>query len=101
MIEWNEEQLDNVLKEKGEAAVFFYTPLCGTCQMAKKMVMVAEAMIEGAEVGMCNLNFMPAKASRYEIESVPCLIIVKEQEIQKKMYAFHSIEHVLGELSSL
>lgn len=98
MIEWNEEQLNEQLKEKDRAVVFFYTPLCGTCQVAKKMLTVAEAMLPGMEIGMCNLNFMPYKAKQYEIESVPCLIAIEEDEIRQKMYAFHSIEHILSEL---
>lgn len=98
MIEWNEEQLTKQLKEKDQVVVFFYTPLCGTCQVAKKMLTVAEAMLPGTEIGMCNLNFMPHQAKRYEIESVPCLIMIERNEIRQKMYAFHSIEYILNEL---
>ena len=100
MIEWKEEQLNEQLKEKGRMVVFFYTPLCGTCQVAKKMLTVAEAMLPGIEIGMCNLNFMPYKAKQYEIESVPCLIMIEQEQIRKKMYAFHSIEYILDELKS-
>ncbi|MDQ0247292.1 thioredoxin-like negative regulator of GroEL [Bacillus fengqiuensis] len=101
MIEWNEEQLTKQLKEKDRVVVFFYTPLCGTCQVAKKMLTVAEAMLPGAEIGMCNLNFMPHQAKQYEIESVPCLIMIERNEIRQKMYAFHSIEYILNELKPI
>ncbi|MCJ7984244.1 hypothetical protein MUB16_08780 [Priestia sp. OVL9] len=47
---------------------------------------------------MSNLNYMPSKAEVFSIESVPCLIEVKNGEMVKKLYAFHSIEHVLEEL---
>lgn len=45
MQEWSEKQLDDQLKEGERAFIFFHTPFCGTCQLAKKMLTVAEAML--------------------------------------------------------
>lgn len=98
MQEWSEKQLDDQLKEGQRVFIFFHTPFCGTCQLAKKMLTVAEAMLPGVTIGMSNLNYMPSKAEVFSIESVPCLIEVKNGEMVKKLYAFHSIEHVLEEL---
>ena len=100
MIDWTKEQLDGQLKEKEKVIVFFYTPLCGTCQLAKKMLTVAQAMLPDVEIGMCNLNFMPDKAEIYAIESVPCLIMVENNQVKKKIYAFHSIEYLLEEFKN-
>jgi len=47
MQEWSEKQLDDQLKEGQRAFIFFHTPFCGTCQLAKKMLTVAEAMLPG------------------------------------------------------
>jgi thiol-disulfide isomerase/thioredoxin len=101
MIEWTEGQLDGQLKEKEKVIVFFHTPLCGTCQLAKKMLRVVEAMLPDVEIGMCNLNFMPDKAEIYAIESVPCLIMIENNQVKKKIYAFHSIEYLLEELKQI
>ncbi|MFC3886667.1 thioredoxin family protein [Bacillus songklensis] len=100
MIDWTETQLDRQLKENDRVIVFFHTPLCGTCQLAKKMLTVTEALLPDVEIGMCNLNFMPDKAEIYAIESVPCLIMIENNQVKKKIYAFHSIEYLLEELKS-
>lgn len=36
MEEWTEEQLDEKLNKDERTVIFFHTPLCGTCQLAKK-----------------------------------------------------------------
>ena len=99
MEEWTEGQLDEKLNKDERTVIFFHTPLCGTCQLAKKMLTVAEAVIPELTIGMSNLNYMPAKASLLEIESVPCLIEFENGEMKQKLYAFHSVEHVLERLS--
>ncbi|WP_070119489.1 thioredoxin family protein [Bacillus marinisedimentorum] len=74
-------------------AVYFYTPMCGTCKLAGKMLEVTEAMQPGLQILKGNLNIMPAIAEQWEIESVPCLLLYGAGGTEK-MYAFHSVEHV-------
>lgn len=63
------------------------------------MLTVVEAIIPDLTIGMSNLNYMPAKASLLEIESVPCLIEYGNGEVKQKLYAFHSVEYVMERLS--
>ncbi|MEK1830864.1 hypothetical protein AAAC51_23005 [Priestia megaterium] len=54
------------------------------------MLTVAEAMLPGVTIGMSNLNYMPSKAEVFSIESVPCLIEVKNGEMVKTLcVSFH------------
>lgn len=71
--------------------VYFYTPFCGTCAEAKKMLEIAlqSLPIEITAVS-CNMNYASHLARKWEIASVPCLLLFKEGEIQEKIYAFHS-----------
>ncbi|KOO37100.1 thioredoxin family protein [Priestia koreensis] len=101
MQEWTEQQAELQLAKKGMQVIFFYTPMCGTCQVSKKMLEVAAELVPQLEIGMCNLNYMPKMAERFEIESVPCLIAVENDRIYKKIYAFRSIEYLLGELREI
>ncbi|MEK3807280.1 thioredoxin family protein [Bacillus sp. FSL H8-0547] len=93
MIECNEEQVSR-LAERDTAILYLYTPFCGTCQLAKKMLTVVEAMLPALEIKMANLNYLPKQASAWEIESVPCLLLFEKGRLISKTYAFHSVEHL-------
>ena len=93
MIECNEEQVSR-LADKEKAILYLYTPFCGTCQLAKKMMTVVEAMLPALEINMANLNYLPKQASDWEIESVPCLLVFENGRVVSKTYAFHSVEHL-------
>lgn len=47
-----------------------------------------------------NASLFPDFMQEYQIESVPCLIIFKQGEVQEKIYAFHSVQHILAKTLS-
>jgi thioredoxin 1 len=98
MQEWNYEQLkDNLLKNK-RCAFYLYTPFCGTCQVAGKMLEVVSELIPHLPIGKANLNIIPRLANDYKIESVPCLLLFEHGKIVEKIYAFHSVPYLLERL---
>ncbi|MCM3161210.1 MULTISPECIES: thioredoxin family protein [Bacillaceae] len=92
MIEWKEKEL--TLPKKGIQITYLYTPMCGTCQVAKKMLTVVDEMIPTLDIYSVNLNYYPEDAKRLGIESVPCLIITENGEMKEKVYAFQSVTHL-------
>ena len=66
------------LKESPEAAFYLYTPMCGTCAVASKMMEVISVMKPEIPIGKADLNYVQDIAIDYEIESVPCLLIQKD-----------------------
>jgi thioredoxin-like negative regulator of GroEL len=98
--EWKKEDLEAVFSKKLTGIVYFYTPLCGTCQLASKMLRVTAEMIP-FEIGKINLNFYPDLARRIEIESVPCLVLLRNGSITDKIYAFHSVPFLLEKMNPL
>ncbi|MRX72019.1 thiol reductase thioredoxin [Bacillus lacus] len=74
--------------------LYLFAPMCGTCQLAKKMLLVVEEMQKDTNLYSSNLNYLPNEAKQWEIESVPCLLIFHSGAIVKKIYAFHSIQHL-------
>jgi thiol-disulfide isomerase/thioredoxin len=101
MIELKEEQLGMFAKsdmdtetDTGPLILYLYTPFCGTCQLAKKMLTVVEAALPSLDIYMANLNFLPKQALDWGIESVPCLLVFENGSVIHKKYAFHSVEHV-------
>ncbi|MCM3567530.1 thioredoxin family protein [Neobacillus mesonae] len=97
MNEWNQDDLSLFMEKGGTGALYFFTPLCGTCQLAGKMLQVVEKIVE-LEMGKMNLNFYPALAEKFEIESVPCLLLIKNGQVKERIYAFHSVPYLLDKI---
>lgn len=95
MEEWTKDQIKEMIAQQGEAMIYFYTPLCGTCQLASRMLGILEEMT-GLIFAKADLNYMPDLAEEWKIESVPCLAIVRDGAAVEKVYAFRSVEHLLG-----
>ncbi|MBD1380792.1 thioredoxin family protein [Metabacillus arenae] len=74
--------------------LYLYTPLCGTCQLAAKMLTIVEEAMPSLTIHSCDLNYIPTLAEEWKIESVPCLLFFKEGQLDKKVYAFQSVENL-------
>ncbi|MHC0038216.1 thioredoxin family protein [Pseudoneobacillus sp. C159] len=98
MIEYNQEQLKEFLSSNQSGIIYLYTPLCGTCQTASKMLNVVEALLELPFLQV-NLNYARDAALSLGIESVPCLLIVNEGRLIEKVYAFHSVPYLYEKLN--
>lgn len=95
---WTREQWENSKKDFPESVFYLYTPMCGTCAVASKMIDVIAAMKPDLPIGKADLNYVEDLAVDYEIESVPCLLIQKDGVVVEKIYAFHSIPNLLEKL---
>ncbi len=98
MTEWTGDQaVERILNEE-QTILYVYTPLCGTCQLAKKMLTVVEAALPSLKIGMLDLNYAPHLAREFQIESVPCLLLFDKGELTKRIYAFQSVDFLYHEL---
>lgn len=93
-------ELSAFFEKKASGLVYFYTPMCGTCQVASKMLQVIEQLVE-IEMGKMNLNFYPDLARDFEIESVPCLLFVEAGKVRETLYAFQSVPFLLEKIKQL
>lgn len=101
MNEWTHKEW---LKEKNtnaQAAFYLYAPMCGTCQVASKMLDIVQELVPGLPIGKANLNYVQEIASLYQVESVPCLLITENGQLKEKIYAFHSVPYLYGKLKSV
>lgn len=95
---WSREEWE-MIKEQSEKTLFYlYTPICGTCAVASKMMDVLVAMQPSLPIGKADLNYIQDVAIDYEIESVPCLLISRNGVITEKIYAFHSVTYLLAKI---
>ena len=93
MDEWSE-QMWNEKKELEKAVLYLYTPLCGTCAVASKMINIVKILNPSLQIGKINVNYNQSLAIKYEVESVPCLLISKNGVITEKIYAFQSVPYL-------
>lgn len=98
MEEWTQDDFLKKLTDQQQGVLFLYTPFCGTCQLAERMLLIVKELLPGFPFGKANLNFAPELARQFKIESVPCLLIFKRGKIAEKIYAFHSVSHLYERL---
>ncbi|CAG9620822.1 thioredoxin family protein [Sutcliffiella rhizosphaerae] len=85
--------LQEVLSEQ-ITVICFFTPMCGTCQVAKRMLEITKELFPQLTFGMIDVNYIQELAVEWEIESVPCLMIFRNGKVEEKIYAFRSVEYL-------
>jgi thioredoxin 1 len=78
--------------------VFVHTPLCGTCLAARRMLTVAKEIVPEVPILSANVNMMPDIAQKFQIESVPCLLIKHKDGSWNKHYRFPSVTELVERL---
>lgn len=87
-------EIDDILDKEETVCLFVYTPLCGTCQLAERMLEVVKELFPGIPFYKTDINYMPERAVTWKIESVPCLLLFDGGNIVQKLYAFHSVTYL-------
>jgi thioredoxin 1 len=100
MNDWEQEQLEGFMNQKNTGCIYLYTPFCGTCQVASKMLSVVEELMPDLSIGKINLNYRQDLAHDWQIESVPCLVFIKEGRIVTKVYTFHSVPNLIDKIKT-
>lgn len=95
---WSREQWELAKQESDRTLYYLYTPICGTCAVASKMMDVISVMKPDIPMGKADLNYVQDMAVDYEVESVPCLLITKNGSIRDKIYAFQSVPYLLEKI---
>lgn len=94
MKEMTEQEVREILQNQQSCALLLYTPFCGTCKVAERMLVIVEQLIPELPQYKLNLNLAPAFAGQWQIASVPCVLRIEQGEIREKLYAVRSVEHL-------
>ncbi len=81
---WTREEWEKKCSRIGISVFYLYTPICGTCAVASKMMNVISVMKPEIPIGKADLNYIEDLAIDYQIESVPCLLIAKNGVLKEK-----------------
>ncbi|EGA90483.1 thioredoxin [Planococcus donghaensis MPA1U2] len=101
MKEWTHKEWTKEKNTQNVTAYYLYTPMCGTCQVASKMLSVITELLPDLPMGKANLNYVQEIADLYEVESVPCLLITEDGKLKEKVYAFHSVPYLYNKLKAV
>ncbi|TVT28711.1 thioredoxin family protein [Salinicoccus cyprini] len=73
--------------------IFGYAPICANCQIAERMLDVV-AELRNFSYASIDLNYQKDFIETYEIRSTPALLLFKNGELTKEIYAFQSVPYL-------
>lgn len=78
--------------------IFGYTPFCGTCKLAEKMLDIVNMSLK-LDILKLDLNYYESLSTQYKVSSVPVLIIVKDNKVVDTIFRFESVTSIYEILS--
>lgn len=89
-----------VLKSELPVLVDFYGIWCGPCQMTAPIIEEIAEELEGKiKAGKLNVDENPKTAEKYNIMSVPTLILFKDGKAAKTIVGFRNKEEIVKEIA--
>ena len=88
---------DNVLAKEGAILVDFNADWCGPCQALKPII---EELSADFPIASVNIDADPELAEKYQVSSIPCLVLFKDgTEISRKigLHSKKSLQRFLEE----
>ena len=96
LIEFTDQNFDQeVLKSDKPVLVDFWAEWCGPCRMISPAVeKIAEEFADRAKVGKVNVDQNQSVTVRYNVRSIPTLLIFKNGQVQEQMVGATSKENI-------
>lgn len=90
-----------IVEGSGKAFVLdFWAPWCGPCRMMEPVLKEVAAENDGITVGKLNVDENPAVATRFDILSIPTLLVFKDGAVVKKLVGAMPKKKLVDELSA-
>jgi len=88
---------------EGSATAFvldFWAPWCGPCRMMEPVLKEVADEYPGLTVGKLNVDENPAVATRFDILSIPTLLVFSGGQVVKKLVGAMPKKRLIEELSA-
>ena len=96
---FNEDNFENeVLKSTGKVLVDFYADWCGPCKIMSPVIDKISEEVENVKVGKVNVDEAGEIAQKYNIMSIPTIIIFKDGNPVRSFVGVTSKEEILADL---
>lgn len=97
----NENFEKEVMSSKKPILVDFWASWCGPCQMIAPIVEeISNELSERIEVGKLNVDEQPEIAIKYDVMSIPTLILFKDGKVVNTIIGYHSKDEILDFINS-
>ena len=97
----NEEFEKNVKSSDKIVFVDFYADWCGPCRMVAPVVEEISEEVDGVDFYKVNCDDEQELASKYEVMTIPTLLILKKGEQIKEFIGVTDKDEIIEELNSL
>lgn len=89
----------NKVTEKGLVLVDFFATWCGPCKMQKPVLAeIAKEYVGKITIGTLDTDKCPNLSNKYNIRSIPCMILFKDGKEVKRIIGYHEKAQLLMEL---
>ena len=87
---------EEVLKSDKTVLIDFYADWCGPCKMQSPIIDEISEENEDIKVGKVNIDECPELATKYDIMSIPTLLVVKGGEVAAHFVGLTPKEEILN-----
>lgn len=99
LLKLNEQNFANEILNSSAALVDFYADWCGPCKMIAPIVEEIANERTDITVGKINVDESPALAMKYNVSSIPTLIVFKNGIELNRIVGYRPKEDILAKLN--